>query len=141
MRARLILLAAAAFAGGAALSACTTDGGAQPQSASSQSAAAAPTGQSCFFRSQVNGFQHVRRNARNSDAVIVTVGVNKKYLFETLGPCPDIDWTETIGFDQFSPGQICNGLDVTLVVPSTIGPQRCAVKMIRQITPEEAKAY
>lgn len=140
MHARPTILAAAAFAVGAVLSACTADEGAAPRSASAQGTSTAP-GKSCFFRSQVDGFQHVRKNSRGSAAVIVTVGVNKKYLFETLGPCPDIDWSQTIGFDQVGPGQICDGLDVTLVVPSTIGPQRCAVKMIRQITPEEAKAY
>jgi hypothetical protein len=138
MRTRLTILAAVAFVSGATLSACAADEGSAPRSAS---AAATSPGKSCFYRSQVNGFQHVHSKARGSDAVIVTVGANQNYLFETLGPCPDIDWTETIGFDQIGPGQICQGLDVTLVVPSTIGPQRCAVRMIRPITREEAKAY
>lgn len=137
-----MLAAAAAFVGGAALSACaSTDSAATTRSATAPAQASAASRKQCFYSSQVNGFQHSRRNERGTDSVIVTVGANHKYLFETLGPCPDIDWSETIGFDQFGPGQICNGLDVTLVVPSTIGPRRCPVKMIRELTPEEAKTY
>lgn len=129
------LLIVAAFAGGAMFSAyaASADAPAAIQSA--------PPGKSCFFRSQVDGFQHVRGKRRGDDAVIVSAGPGRKYLFETLGPCPDLDWTETIGFDETGAGQICDGLDVTLVVPSSIGPQRCAVKMIRPISTEEAKAY
>jgi hypothetical protein len=138
MRHSLTILVAAAFAGGAALSACASADSAPAQTSASASASA---GRTCFFRSQVDGFQHVRNRKRGSDAVIVSVGPRRQYLFETLGPCPDINWSETIGFDQVGPGEICSGLDVDLVVPSPIGPQRCAVKMIRQITPEEAKAY
>jgi hypothetical protein len=141
MSARLPLIAAVAFAGGALLSACASTSNAPATANSATADATSPSGKSCFFRSQVNGFQHTRRNERGSDSIIVTVGANRKYLFETLGPCPDIDWTETVGFDQFGPGQICDGLDVTLVVPSTIGPRRCPVRMIRQISAEEAKAY
>jgi hypothetical protein len=127
-------LVAMAFAAGAVVSACAA------ADAANMAEAASPA-RSCFYRSQVNGFQNVRENKRGSDSVIVTVGANRKYLFETLGSCPDIDWANGIGFDQNGPGQICDGLDVTLVVPTTIGPRRCAVKMIRQLSAEEAKAY
>jgi hypothetical protein len=132
----MTILVAAAFAGGVALSACASADSAPPLASAS-----ATSGRSCFYRSQVDGFRHVRNKQRGSDAVIVSVGPRRQYLFETLGPCHDIDWSETIGFDQVGPGEICSGLDVDLIVPSTIGPQRCAVKMIRPITPEEAKAY
>lgn len=136
MHARLPILVAAAFAAGAALSAC-----ASTDRLAGSSAAPPSKAKSCFYRSQVNGFQPARTRERGSEGVIVSVGPGQKYLFETLGPCPDIRWTEAIGFDQFGPGQICDGLDVTLVVPSTIGPRRCPVKMIRQLSPEEARAY
>ena len=143
MRARLMILTAAAFAGGNTLSACASTDRAESGKAVSAatSTASVGSGRSCFFPSQVNGFRHVRKNARGSDSVLVSVGPGRTYLFETLGSCPNINWSETIGFDQFGGGQICDGLDVTLVVPSSIGPQRCPVKMIRQLSAEEAKAY
>jgi hypothetical protein len=127
-------LIAVAFAAGAVVSACAA------ADAANMAESASPA-RSCFYRSQVNGFQNVRDDKPGSDSVVVTVGANRKYLFETFGSCPDIDWANDIGFDQNGPGQICDGLDVTLVVPTTIGPRRCAVKMIRQLSAEEAKAY
>jgi Family of unknown function (DUF6491) len=130
---RLPLIAMAFAAGAVVFAGAAAD-------AANMAGAASPA-RTCFYRSQVNRFQNVRDNKQGSDSVIVTVGANRKYLFETLGSCPDIDWANGIGFDQTGPGQICEGLDVTLVVPSTIGLRRCPVKMIRQLSEEEAKAY
>jgi len=139
MSLRLHALVASAFAAGAVLSACSSTSTAGTSGTSGASAAS--SGQSCFFPSEVNGFSPVRNKGGPDNAIVVSVGANKSYLFQTLGPCPDIDWTETIGFDQDIPGQICSGIDVDLIVPSDIGPQRCAVRMIRPLTPEEAKSY
>ena len=95
---------------------------------------------SCFFLSQVNGFNDAPDSDNGSNQIIVNVSVNKKYLFETFGACPDLDWTQTIGFDQRGPGQICQGMDVDLIVPTSIGPQRCPLRMIRKISKAEIDA-
>ena len=95
---------------------------------------------SCFFLSQVNGFNDAPDSENGSNQIIVNVSVNKKYLFETFGSCPDLDWTQTIGFDQRGPGQICQGMDVDLIVPTSIGPQRCPLRMIRKISKAEIDA-
>ena len=95
---------------------------------------------SCFFLSQVNGFNDAPDNENGSDRIIVNVSVNDKYLFETFGSCPDLDWTQTIGFDQRGPGQICQGMDVELIVPTSIGPQRCPVRMIHKLSKAEIDA-
>ena len=55
---------------------------------------------SCFFLNQVSGFNDAPDIERGSDRIIVNVSVNDKYLFETFGSCPDLNWTQTIGFDQ-----------------------------------------
>lgn len=99
--------------------------------------ASATDTRSCFFLSQVNGFNDAPDVEPGSDRIIVSVGVNEKYLFETFGSCPDLNWSETIAFDQTGPGQICNGIDVDLIVPTSIGPRRCAVRMIRKLSPAE----
>ena len=91
-----------------------------------------PSGKECFFLSQVNGFNHAGR-----DQIYVHTGPSETYLFRTLGPCPDLDFGEAIGFDQAGGGTICNGIDVDLIVPSTIGPRRCPVAMIRKLAPGE----
>ena len=88
----------------------------------------------CFFPRNVNSFSAV-----DDDVVYVRVGVRDIYQLKLLGPCPDVDWTWKIGI--ISRGStICTGLDATLLVPSNIGPQRCAVRTVRKLTPEEVEA-
>jgi hypothetical protein len=89
----------------------------------------------CFFPSEISGFSHA-----GNDRIHVHTGPRDVYLFETFGSCRDLNWSEAIGFDQFGAGSICSGLDLTLVVPSPIGPQRCPVRMIRKLSAAEAEA-
>ena len=107
----------------------------QPESAS----AASNSGRQCFWLSQVSGFNDAPDDKPGSDRIYVHTGPSQTYLFETFGPCHDLNFSETIGFDQNGPGQICNGIDVDLLVPGPGGgpPQRCGVRMIRKLTPEE----
>lgn len=91
-----------------------------------------PSGKECFFLTEVSGF-----NSAGRDQIYVHTGPRETYLFRTLGPCPDLDFGENIGFDQVGGGTICNGIDVDLIVPSTIGPRRCPVAMIRKLAPGE----
>lgn len=94
-----------------------------------QSVASAPQEErDCFFLSQVSGFSSAGR-----DRINVSVGPRRTYEFETFGSCPQIDFAQAIAFDQNGPGTICRGIDVDLIVPSSIGPQRCPVKMIRRL--------
>ena len=97
-------------------------------------AAAAPDGpaRQCFFLSQVSGYSHAGRNR-----ILVSTGPRDRYLFETLGNCPDLNYGEALAFDPAGPGTICRGIDVDLIVPTTIGPRRCAVGMIRKLAPGE----
>lgn len=85
----------------------------------------------CFYPSEVTGF-----SPAGDDRIIVDAGPGDKYLFETLGSCSDVNWTENIAFDTRGSTRICRGLDVTLIVPTSIGPRRCAVKMISRVEPE-----
>lgn len=91
-------------------------------------ASAPEDGRDCFFLSQVSGFTSAGR-----DKINVSVGPRRAYEFKTFGACPDIDNAQAIGFDQNGPGTICRGMDVDLIVPTSIGPQRCAVSMIRRL--------
>ena len=88
----------------------------------------------CFYLSQVSGYNHVK-GAR--DRIRVSTGPRDTYEFEVFGPCPYLDDAETMGFDQAGGGTICRGLDVDLIVPTPIGPQRCPVRMIRKLAPDE----
>ena len=76
----------------------------------------------------MNGFTSAGR-----DRINVNVGPRRTYEFKTFGACPDIDYSNAIAFDQNGPGTICRGIDVDLIVPTSIGPQRCQVSMIRRL--------
>lgn len=88
----------------------------------------------CFFRSQVSGFTHA-----GPDRIHVHVS-GDTYLFETFGHCPDLNFSETVGFEQKGPGLICSALDVNLIVPTATGPRTCPVRMIRKLSEAEEAA-
>lgn len=88
----------------------------------------------CFFASQISGYTHAGKNK-----IHVSTGPNRIYEFETLGICPELRDAEVMGFDPVGPGTICSGMDIDLIVPTTIGPRRCAVSMIRRVEPDEGK--
>lgn len=89
----------------------------------------------CFQLASVTGYTHARDNQ-----LYVHTGPSETFLFKTLGPCPDLSFAENIALDPATPGPICTGIDVDLIVPSTIGPRRCPVSMIRRLAPGEKEA-
>jgi hypothetical protein len=111
---------------------CASYAGAPEQAP--DSAAASASGRECFYLSQVNGYSHVKGSR---DRIRVSTGPNDRYEFEVFGPCPYLGDTEAMGFDQAGGGTICSGIDVDLIVPTPIGPQRCPVRMIRKLAPDE----
>lgn len=88
----------------------------------------------CFQLAAVSGYTHA------GNRVYVHTGPGETFLFETLGPCPDLGFAENIALDPATAGPICRGIDVDLIVPSTIGPRRCPVSMIRRLAPGEKEA-
>jgi hypothetical protein len=90
----------------------------------------------CFLPSQVTGF-----NAINDDTVHVFVGVNDVYSLELAGPCQNVDWSMQIGIRSTGGSNwVCGGMDAELLVPSSLGTNRCLVTNIQQLSPEAAKA-
>jgi len=89
----------------------------------------------CFWTDQVNNF------ASSDDRIVnLRVGVKDYYQLEMLGRCQDVDWTQSIAIVSRGSSSICTGLDAEIIAPTPIGPQRCAVKTVRKLTPEEVKA-
>ena len=82
----------------------------------------------------MSGYTHAGKNK-----IHVSVGPGRTYEFETLGMCPELRDAETLAFDPAGPGTICRGIDVDLIVPTTIGPRRCAVSMISRVEEEPAE--
>jgi hypothetical protein len=103
--------------------------------ASSADKAKTPTHNDCFWTRNVDGFA-----APDEHTLNVRVGVRDVYQFEMLGACPDIDWNQRIALISRSGSNICSGMDAEVVTHSPIGPQRCAVRSVRKLTPEEIAA-
>jgi len=97
--------------------------------------AKAPTRNQCFWTRNADGFAAADEHTLN-----VRVGVRDVYQFEMLGSCPDIDWNQRIALISRSGSNICTGMDAEVVTHSPIGPQRCAVRSMRKLTPEEIAA-
>ena len=103
--------------------------------ASAEPAKKAPARQ-CFWAREVDGFA-----AADDKTVNVRVGIHDVYQFEMFGRCNDVDWAQKIALvSQGGSSLICQGLDAELIVPTTIGPQRCQISKMRKLTPEEIAA-
>ena len=100
-------------------------------------AAKSPSGpqRQCFWTRNADGFAAADEHTLN-----VRVGVRDVYQFEMFGPCPDIDWNQRIALVSRGGSTICTGMDAEVVTHSPIGPQRCAVRSVRKLTPEEIAA-
>lgn len=100
-----------------------------------EGAAAAKPVRQCFRPSQVYGFA-----SADEKTVNLRVGARDVYQFEMYGRCHDVDWAQRIAIVSRGSSWICRGLDAELITPSPIGPQRCNVKNMRKLTPEEVAA-
>lgn len=90
---------------------------------------------SCFWARNANGFA-----AADEKTVNIRVGVKDVYQFEMLGRCTDIDWSQKIALVSRGSSSICTGLDAEIVTNSALGPQRCPVRAVRKLTPQEVAA-
>jgi hypothetical protein len=119
-----IALAAAA----AALLALST----QPASA----AKPASSGNECFWGRTVTNFA-----APDDRTLYVRAGGNQVYRFDMLGPCQDMDWNQRLALVSHSGGSICSGMDAEVVNRvAGLGRQRCAIRNMHKLTPEEVAA-
>lgn len=90
----------------------------------------------CFNADTVSGF-----SAYDDDRVYVRVSRKKVYELEVMGPCPNVDWTQSLGLESRT-GFVCTGMDVDLIVPQDgMGPPlRCAVRTVRRLSEAEIEA-
>ncbi len=115
-----------------AATACVQDGAEPPEPIAGLS-----TERACFFMSQVNGYNEAPDGPRG-DRLYVNVGARDRYLLETMGSCPDLDWSLQIGIDPDHQSSICTGDTVTLVIPQSLGgiPQRCTARVLGKMEDE-----
>ena len=99
-------------------------------------AAKPPAGKrQCFLAANVTNFA-----AADEKTLYIRVGVKDVYQFDMFGRCPDMDWNMRLALVSRTSSWICDGMDAEVVTHSPIGRQRCPVRSIRKLTPEEVKA-
>ena len=96
----------------------------------------APTPRQCFYSSNMSSFKDA-----GDQAVYVRVGLKDLYRLDLFGTCHDLRWAQTIGVESRGSSWICSGVtDAVLIVPSTLGPERCPVTGVTKLTPSEIEA-
>lgn len=120
-----------------AVAALALTAGASAFAADEQAAPAPAAKRSCFFASQLNGW----RSDRDEKTAYLEVGAKDVYRAEFFSRCSGIDDALAMGIESRGGGTtICDAMDVTLIVPGPIGPQRCQVRTLTKLTPEEVVA-
>lgn len=89
----------------------------------------------CFWARNVTSFA-----SPDDHTVYVRVNVRDVYKFDLLISCPDIDWNQHLALRSTS-DSICDGMDAEIITHSrALGRQRCQIKNMRKLTPEEVAA-
>jgi len=121
-----------------ALSAMLTCGVVLGASAVTAQAPAAPEpaepSRQCFASRSVNSFAQ-----QDNRTINIRVGVRDYYRLKTLSDCRGATFGPGLGLQSHTQF-ICKGLDVTLVIPDSLGPRRCEVQTMHKLTEAEVEA-
>lgn len=126
---RILTLALPALAA-AGLSACAAGGADAPQSIASAA-------DQCFHNTDVRSFTDSGPNV-----VLVAVGADEAWELTLQNGCPDVGAASKVAIRSRGATRICAGQDAEITVPnvSGAGSQRCLVRTVRKLTPQEAAA-
>lgn len=89
------------------------------------------TDRQCFFTRTIDGYSDAP-DGKTGERLYITTGPRQRWLFETFGPCPELDWTFKVALDARSATTVCTGDTATLIVPtaSRTMPARCTVRLL-----------
>jgi hypothetical protein len=106
--------------------------------ASTASAADKPANDQCFWARNVTSFA-----APDDHTVYVKVNMHDVYRLDLMIACPDVDWNQRVALQSShgAGGSICSPLDAEIISHAQgLGPQRCPVKAMHKLTPDEIAA-
>ncbi|HEX3364021.1 DUF6491 family protein [Phenylobacterium sp.] len=92
----------------------------------------------CFWSRNVTSFA-----APDDHTVYIKVNLRDVYRLDLMVSCPDVDWNQRVALvsSRGAGGSICGPLDAEIVSHAQgLGRQRCPVKAMRKLTPEEIAA-
>ncbi|GAB5349821.1 DUF6491 family protein [Alteriqipengyuania sp. 357] len=91
------------------------------------------TDRQCFPTRIVNGFSEAPDAPDGGERIFVDAGPNNKFVLDPVGMCHDIDFALRIAIDDRYGTALCTGETTELIVPSSIGPQRCTVRVVGRV--------
>lgn len=96
------------------------------------------TSRACFFTREVNGYSNAPESSAGRERIYIDTGVNEQWLLETLGTCPELDFSQQVALDTRSATSVCTGNLENLLVPSVTPGEvdRCAVRVLGRVIEE-----
>lgn len=96
------------------------------------------TSRACFTQREITGYSNAPGGSAGRERIFVNTGRRERFLLETTGPCPDLDFSLRIALDTRTMGSICTGDFERLIVPSVV-PQDfgvCPVRVLGRVPRE-----
>lgn len=96
------------------------------------------TTRACFFTREINGYSNAPESSARNERIYIDTGVNERWLLETMGTCPDLDFSQRIALDTRSSTSVCTGNLENLLVPSVTPGEvdRCPVRVLGRVIEE-----
>lgn len=96
------------------------------------------TSLSCFTQREIRSYSRAPDGPSRRERIYLDTGINEKFMLETIGPCPDLDFSLRIALDTRTAGSICTGDVETLVIPSAIPQEfgQCPVRVLGRLIEE-----
>ncbi|RJY09947.1 DUF6491 family protein [Aurantiacibacter aquimixticola] len=93
------------------------------------------TSRSCFIQREVRGYSAAPDAAYGRQRIFLDTGLDERFVLETTGPCPELDFSLRAALSQRTIGSICTGDLETLIVPSRIAQDfgQCPVRVLGRV--------
>ena len=98
-----------------------------------ESIAGLDTSKQCFFVRTVDRYSQEPDAPNGNARISVRAGGKERFVLESVGSCPDIDFSYKVALDNRFGSTLCTGDDATLLVPSPTGTDSCMVRVIGRI--------
>lgn len=99
------------------------------------------TSRACFFTREINGYSNAPDGPRGRERLYVQTGVREEWLLETVGSCPELDFSHQIALDTRSRISVCTGDLETLLIPDGFGDRvdRCQVRVLGRVIAQDGE--
>ncbi|KLI62966.1 DUF6491 family protein [Aurantiacibacter marinus] len=103
--------------------------------ASDQVLAQLDTSRSCFNQREIRGYARAPGGTGTRERIYLDTGLNERFLLETVGACPDLDFSLRIRLDTRTIGSVCTDDLATLVIPPTAVQEfgQCPVRVLGRV--------